>query len=154
QEDIATHPAAIKRAVTETAVPLPGQSPWANGAGMLQVDAAYEHLVNYHDDRYTDVTFHARGPGNTRGIYLREPYETDEPSEISVSFRAEWLEDADNRRKTDFDMRLAIEATEPWIETAPGKLMVHEECILVRDGAPRFLSPRAAPPLPVIEGPS
>ncbi|MEL6574930.1 MAG: Xaa-Pro peptidase family protein [Pseudomonadota bacterium] len=43
---------------------------------------------------------------------------------------------------------------EPWIETAPGKLMVHEECILVRDGAPRFLSPRAAPPLPVIEGPS
>ncbi|MEL6497332.1 MAG: S8 family serine peptidase [Planctomycetota bacterium] len=118
QEDIATHPAAIKRAVTETAVPLPGQSPWANGAGMLQVDAAYEHLVNYHDDRYTDVTFHARGPGNTRGIYLREPYETDEPSEISVSFRAEWLEDADNRRKTEFDMRLAIEATEPWIETA------------------------------------
>ncbi|MEL6766581.1 MAG: Xaa-Pro peptidase family protein [Pseudomonadota bacterium] len=42
---------------------------------------------------------------------------------------------------------------EPWIETAPGKLMVHEECILVRDGAPRFLSPRAAPPLPVIGSP-
>ncbi|MEO1535593.1 MAG: S8 family serine peptidase, partial [Planctomycetota bacterium] len=118
QEGIATHPAAIKRAVTETAMPLPGQSPWANGAGMLQVDAAYEHLVNYHDDRYTDVTFHARGPGNTRGIYLREPYETDEPSEISVSFRPEWLDDADNRRKTDFDMRLAIEATEPWIDVA------------------------------------
>ncbi len=118
QEGIDTHPAAIKRAITETAVPLPDQSPWANGAGMLQVDAAYEHLVNYFDERYTDVTFHARGPGNTRGIYLREPYETDEPSEISVSFRAEWLEDADNRRKTDFDMRLRIEPTEPWIETA------------------------------------
>ncbi|MEO0629303.1 MAG: tripeptidyl peptidase II, partial [Planctomycetota bacterium] len=26
--------------------------------------------------------------------------------------------DADNRRKTDFDMRLAIEATEPWIDVA------------------------------------
>ena len=117
-EGIATHPAAVKRAITETAVPLPDQSPWANGAGMLQVDAAYEHLVNYHDDRYTDVTFHARGPGNTRGIYLREPYETDEPSEISVSFQPEWLEDADNRRKADFDMRLRIEATEPWVEVA------------------------------------
>ncbi len=118
QEGIQTHPAAIKRAVIETAVPLPDQSPWANGAGMLQVDAAYEHLINYADERYTDVTFHARGPGNTRGIYLREPHETDEPTEISVGFRAEWLEDADRRRKADFDMRLRIEATEPWIETA------------------------------------
>ncbi|MEO1584790.1 MAG: S8 family serine peptidase [Planctomycetota bacterium] len=117
-EGIPSHPAEIKRAIIETAVALPDQSPWAHGAGMLQVDAAYEHLVNYRDDRFTDVTFHAKAPGNMRGIYLREPNETDEPIEMSVSFTPEWLDDADNRRKTDFDMRLAIEATEPWIETA------------------------------------
>lgn len=117
-EGIETHPAAVKRAIQETAVPLPGQSPWAQGAGMLQVDAAYEHLVNYRDDRYTDVTFHATGQGNTRGIYLREPFETDEPSEISVSFTPEWLKDADKRRRVDFDMRLKLEATEPWVEVA------------------------------------
>ncbi|MEO1722540.1 MAG: Xaa-Pro peptidase family protein [Pseudomonadota bacterium] len=40
---------------------------------------------------------------------------------------------------------------EPWIETVPGMLMVHEENIVVRDGAPRFLSPRAEPALPILE---
>jgi Xaa-Pro aminopeptidase len=32
---------------------------------------------------------------------------------------------------------------EPGIETAPGKMLVHEEDIVITDGAPRFLSPRA-----------
>lgn len=32
---------------------------------------------------------------------------------------------------------------EPGIETGPGKMLVHEENIVITDGAPRFLSPRA-----------
>ncbi|MGP1272112.1 MAG: S8 family serine peptidase [Phycisphaerales bacterium] len=118
QDGTPWHPASVKRAVQATAVPIPDQSPWAQGAGMLQVDAAYEYLANYVDDATRDVRFEARGPDSTRGIYLREPYETDEPTEISIDLTPSWPEDTDNRRKVDFEMRLKLEATEPWIETA------------------------------------
>lgn len=39
---------------------------------------------------------------------------------------------------------------EPGIEVAPGRIMVHEEDIRVTAGPPEFLSPRAAPDLPVL----
>ncbi|MBT5048244.1 MAG: aminopeptidase P family protein [Rhodospirillaceae bacterium] len=39
---------------------------------------------------------------------------------------------------------------EPGMSFAPGKVMVHEENIVIRDGEPQLLSRRAAPELPVI----
>lgn len=39
---------------------------------------------------------------------------------------------------------------EPGVETAPGRIMVHEENIVITNGAPRPLSPMAGPDLPVI----
>jgi len=41
---------------------------------------------------------------------------------------------------------------EPSIEVAPGKVMVHEEDILITDGPPRLLTERAPKTLPVIGG--
>ena len=39
---------------------------------------------------------------------------------------------------------------EPGMEFAPGKLMVHEENIVVREGPPQLLTRRAAPEIPVL----
>ena len=39
---------------------------------------------------------------------------------------------------------------EPGIETEDGRIMVHEENIVITDGAPRMISPRAPESLPVI----
>jgi len=39
---------------------------------------------------------------------------------------------------------------EPGMEFAPGRVMVHEENIVIREGAPQLLTRRAAPELPVI----
>lgn len=39
---------------------------------------------------------------------------------------------------------------EPGIGTAPGRIMVHEENIVITEGTPRLLSPMAGPDLPVI----
>ena len=39
---------------------------------------------------------------------------------------------------------------EPGIDTAPGRIMVHEENIVITEGAPRLLSPMAGSDLPVI----
>ena len=40
---------------------------------------------------------------------------------------------------------------EPGIEVSPGRMLVHEENIVIRDSGPEFLSPRAGPEIPVIE---
>ncbi|MDW3119334.1 MAG: Xaa-Pro peptidase family protein [Roseovarius pacificus] len=39
---------------------------------------------------------------------------------------------------------------EPGVDTAPGRIMVHEENIVITEGTPRLLSPMAGPDLPVI----
>ncbi|MEM7497735.1 MAG: Xaa-Pro peptidase family protein [Pseudomonadota bacterium] len=39
---------------------------------------------------------------------------------------------------------------EPYLETAPGHLMVHEECIVIRDDGPVFLTQRSTGALPVL----
>ena len=39
---------------------------------------------------------------------------------------------------------------EPGMCFQPGKLMVHEENIVIRDGAPEVLTRRAAPDLPIV----
>lgn len=39
---------------------------------------------------------------------------------------------------------------EPAIATGPGRLMVHEEVIVITDAAPRFLSPRMEGPVPAL----
>ena len=39
---------------------------------------------------------------------------------------------------------------EPGLEIAPGRIMVHEENIVVRDDGAEFLTKRAAPTLPVL----
>ncbi|MEL7348937.1 MAG: M24 family metallopeptidase, partial [Pseudomonadota bacterium] len=41
---------------------------------------------------------------------------------------------------------------EPAVTLGPGRLMVHEENLVVTDTGCRFLSPRATGPLPVLEG--
>jgi len=39
---------------------------------------------------------------------------------------------------------------EPGVEIAPGRIMVHEENIVITEGAPRVLSPMSDSDLPVI----
>jgi Xaa-Pro aminopeptidase len=39
---------------------------------------------------------------------------------------------------------------EPSVQVVPGKVMVHEEIIVVRDGAPELLSHRAPNELPIL----
>ena len=51
--------------------------------------------------------------------------------------------------KTELKSGMVI-TLEPGMEFAPGKVMVHEENIVVRDGAPELLSRRASPELPII----
>lgn len=118
QREVEYTPHSVKRALFNTAVPMPGQSPWAQGHGMIQIDAAYEHLVNYEDDALRDLYFTMRGPAGERGVYLREPSENDVAIDHRITIAPNFHEDADNRTKVDLDLRLSLSASQPWVQVS------------------------------------
>ena len=52
---------------------------------VLQVDKAYEHLVNYADAAERNVRFAVACSDRFRGIYLREAHQVSKPSEHIVA---------------------------------------------------------------------
>ena len=62
---------------------------------------------------------------DVRGVYLREPYETDQTAEIQVNVTPVFHDDADNRDKVDFELRVALESTVDWVECADYLMLMH-----------------------------
>ncbi len=126
-EDRPRSPHRIRRALENTAVPVPGVEPLALGAGLIQVDRAYEYLVRWADVADEDLRFVVRVPArdNARGIYLREPFETDRPLDARVTITPEFHPDADNRAKVDFSLPCRLETTADWIQAAEHLLLMH-----------------------------
>ena len=127
QEEIAYTPHSVRRAIENTARPIADGEPFTDGAGMIQVDRAWEQLAEYRDVPERDVRFQVSvlGRGNARGIYLREPWENDQPFWSRVTVKPVFAEDADNRAKVAFDMQLNVEATEPWVSVADTMRLMH-----------------------------
>ncbi len=120
-------PHSIRRAMINTAEPVEGVDVFAQGPGMLQVDRAWEHLVR-HDDSIDEnvryrVSVEEREGG--RGIYLREPFENNEPALVRVNVDAIFPKKADNRDKVNFEMQLELEATEDWVTVSDTLRMMH-----------------------------
>ncbi len=126
-EDRPRSPHRVRRALENTAVPVPGVEPFALGAGLIQVDRAYDYLTRFADVTDEDLRFTVRVPArdNARGIYLREPFEVDRPLDARVMIVPEFHPDADNRAKVEFGLRCRIETTASWIEAAEHLLLMH-----------------------------
>ena len=70
-------PHRVRRALENTALPIAGLTPLEQGRGMIRVDKAYDWLKNHPPLSESDLRFEARvsSRNNSRGIYLREPFE-------------------------------------------------------------------------------
>lgn len=80
--------ARIKRALQNTAVTLPNLTPLQQGAGMIQVDAAFKYLQAFKDLGSEDIHFHVsldNKAGNPRGIYLRQQSECSLRQSFSIN---------------------------------------------------------------------
>lgn len=153
-------PPSVRRAVENTARRVRGVEAFAQGNGLLQVDAAFERLVGERDAGDHDVgvevsvsyrgAFHAPHRAQ-RGIYLREPHQVAAPTDASVTLRptfydalgdaaaadgdapAAAADDAEagessaknNRRRVEFEMRVELRATAPWISCGGHVLLPH-----------------------------
>lgn len=108
----------IKRAIMNSAEPIPGEEPWGEGAGMLRVDRAWQYLyaTNARSDR--DVFYDVSLPelDGVRGVYLREPAEVRGAAEPYVTIRPRFPDEYDPRRMVDFELLARLEPTADWVE--------------------------------------
>ncbi|GES95610.1 tripeptidyl-peptidase 2-like [Rhizophagus clarus] len=101
------------------------------GVGLLQVQKSWEYLNTYYDREDQDITFEVKinnGIKN-RGIYLREESETSSPQLFSVFINPKFMKEIEpttgenNSKKFEFETRLALVSTQPWVRSPDFLLM-------------------------------
>lgn len=102
------------------------------GVGFIQVDKAWEYLENFKQDKDLDLLFKVsiQKQGLKRGIYLRELDEVSQIQYINAKVQPHFMGETDpenpkyNQAKFDYDVRVALVATESWI-SVPDYVYLH-----------------------------
>jgi tripeptidyl-peptidase-2 len=107
----------VRSAIMNTAKSMPKLSTLVQGAGMIQVCAAYEHLVKHKGDSSLDVLFQPSidRVATPRGVYLRQPEETRKKQTYNVTVDprffpegVEGTELATQQARVNFEMKLNL----------------------------------------------
>lgn len=110
QQDLPYSPYIVRRALENTAHFIDGVEVPAQGSGLIQVEKAFDYLVNYSEVQERDVRFQIQcGSSNSKGIYLRSKLNTNLHT-FKVSVEPHFL-DSDNvdaERKIKFNMKLVL----------------------------------------------
>uniref|UniRef100_A0A224ZB69 Tripeptidyl-peptidase 2 n=1 Tax=Rhipicephalus zambeziensis TaxID=60191 RepID=A0A224ZB69_9ACAR len=114
-------PYSVRRALENSAQPT--QDPFSMGHGLLQVDRAFEHLLQHGQCTERQFRFRVSSGPNRRGLYLREPQQTAKPSVHTVTIEPILLneERADPLDKIGFELNLSLVCDAAWV-SAPALL--------------------------------
>lgn len=131
-EGLCVSPVRVKRSILNSAVPIPGLIPLQQGAGMINVDAAWEYLKKNQDDPYEDVQFKVKvlNRSGHRGIYLRQPKETSVRHTFTVEIDPVFstIDDVDletQMKRVAFEMKFQLTSTEEWISSPEYFYLAH-----------------------------
>jgi tripeptidyl-peptidase-2 len=130
-QKIAYTPHSVRRALENTARSLIDGDVFSQGHGLIQVDKALDYLERHPKANAellrvaVDMPTNPHAGGGKRGIYLREPHETSQPTEAQIRVRPMFHEDADNLDKVAFEMRLRLESSADWVEAPKFTMLVH-----------------------------
>ena len=111
-------PARIRYALMNSAKFLESESPFAQGAGLIQVPAAWEHLKRYQNVPELDVYYGVRVAGNRYntgpGLYLRG----DLPAGVRsyrMDLNPEFSDAVTNHGQYDFNADFRVSVDSDWI---------------------------------------
>lgn len=123
-EGVAYSPASVRRALQNTAERIDVDL-FAQGSGLIQVDKAFDHLLDWADAPGEKLFFPVRIPrrDNARGVYLRETWETAEPSDFDVFVKPEFAESAAPAYRRDLEIPIILRSTADWV-TAGRQLLL------------------------------
>ncbi len=110
-------PNSVERAFANTARLLDSTDVFAQGAGLIQTDAAFEALVRDADKLAELIRFDIRVPqlGNARGIYLRELHDVQSARDFTVQIAPTFRDGVTSDEKANFQMRCVLESTADWV---------------------------------------
>ena len=92
QDGLRYSPHRIRKAIENTAAPIPGLDPLTTGCGLLQIHDAYTHITAHqqHDD--LDIAFRVTVGGTHRGVYLREMEEVNKAQDVTITIEPAFYE--------------------------------------------------------------
>jgi len=126
---IAVSPARLRRAIENTAKPMPGMISVQQGAGMIQVDKAWEYLKRHEDVPHEDIYYDVKVGNSLRGIYLRQAHETGVENSFVVTVDPQWQREAEvsqaqQESRLSFETQFTLETTAPDWVTCPSRFVV------------------------------
>ncbi len=112
-------PFSVKRALENSALPLPHNCHFAQGHGLLQVDGAFDHLTRHSSAAERDVRFVVTCHANSKGIHIRKCSSSDalEKQDVPVRVEPVFL-DASSvppESQIGFNLRLALACQASWV---------------------------------------
>ncbi len=122
QNGLHTSPARIRYALMNTALYLQDEDPFAQGAGLIQVDAAWEHLQRFQSIEALDLFYKVEVSDNTYatgpGFYLRSDRGQQQgKQEVRVTLQPEFPDALDNRNRYDLNLYLQSGSHADWLQS-------------------------------------
>ncbi|XP_030373113.1 tripeptidyl-peptidase 2 [Scaptodrosophila lebanonensis] len=118
QKNITYSPYSIKRAISVTATKLGYVDPFAQGNGLLNVEKAFEHLVEHQQAAENLLRFSVRvGANQAKGIHLRQGVQK-KFVDFNVNIEPVFFNDkeVDPKDKFNFNVRLNLIPSQPWVQ--------------------------------------
>ena len=120
-------PYSMLRAIQNTATRIKTVDVFAQGPGLIQVDAALAHLLKHAKSPAEQLRFDVKvaGKRTTRGIYLRTPGAANQPSRYRITAKPIFPEGTKSKVRTDFEMRLLLKATDESVQVGKYAVLTH-----------------------------
>lgn len=116
---------SVRRALANTARTVPNVEVFAQGPGLVQVDAAFDYLKANAESVAERLEIRVELSGHRRGIYLREADQSSEASTHLIHVEPVFPKDAKNAERVDFELRLALSTTADWVTTGETLFLTH-----------------------------
>jgi|1048.fasta_scaffold103109_1 tripeptidyl-peptidase-2 len=113
-ENIQYSPYMIKTAIKNTSKNI--KDPMM--AGLLQVEKAFQYLVNSKDYLPAKLNFNLK-VGNDRGIYLRDHIQTYSKKEFSINVTPVFPNSENpetNKIKVNLELQIALQSSQSWLK--------------------------------------
>lgn len=117
QNEIAYTPYSVRRALENTALKTSNYDPLAMGAGLIQVNSAFDYCLTYQSSIERDVYFKIDINGK-QGIYLHEEVEIRTISLHDVTIEPRFInhDDYNATERLKFEVNLHLVSSESWVE--------------------------------------
>ena len=91
-------PYGIKRALENTALKIDDEL--GSGAGLIQIDKAYDYLIEFHDDILNKIRFNIKcGPKSTRGLFIKSTDYSNKIIDCLVTIEPKFFTEYEDRNK-------------------------------------------------------